>query len=138
MISGETESILRLTEGEPHDLYYDEFLGIGKKQKAARTLNEVLARKQKRKKFWTGVEDRIKDSGGLEGLTRSLGNAYANLKSPGAAINNSPIDFQAGFPGAYPTRPKSDHTLTFVLIGTGLLVTGLALYGYLASEKKTL
>ncbi|MGB3464331.1 MAG: hypothetical protein WBA74_03640, partial [Cyclobacteriaceae bacterium] len=123
MISGETESILQITKDEPFDLY-DQFLGKKVAVKLQPTQEEIQARREKRNKFWSGVESRIKDSGGLEGITNSLGNAYANLKYPGRNSYNQGISTGQGFMDPRYREPGKNHTMTFLLVGTGVVVVG--------------
>lgn len=126
MIAGETETLIGLAN---EDTFYahHEFLGFGKKK---RTPAQQAARKEKRKNFWSGVGNTIKDSGGVEGVATSIGNVV-NLfrKKPAQA---APSDFQFGL-GVTPPTEEKKAPISLYLIG-GAVVVGLVVWGVSRSK----
>lgn len=98
MIAGETEHIIR----QAHVTYpYDELFGLGGKRRRSATgtgskhsPEARAARKEKRRQFWSGVGNTVKESGGLEGVTHSLSNVFNLFKKQSAPA--APADYQVG------------------------------------------
>ena len=132
MIAGETENIIGL-DTEDSFYEYDEFLGFGKnknkKPKTTRrrvmTAEEIAARKEKRKNFWSGLGNTLKDNGGLEGVTGSIGNIFGIFKKN--PTPTGPTDFQFGVGNS--TQPDSKKVPTGIYVVGGAVVIGLVVWG---------
>ena len=136
MIAGETEHLLGLDSQEAPYYAYDELFGLGgkKKQKtrSKRTPEEREARREKRKNFWSGIENRVKDSGGLEGVATTASN-IVNLFRRGRSAPAPPTDYQVALGGTPP--PEENKVPTGVYIAGGVVLAGLVAWGLMKKKN---
>ncbi|MDW3191917.1 MAG: hypothetical protein R8G66_06120 [Cytophagales bacterium] len=146
MIAGELENIMGL-ESEYEVYAYDEFLGSGKGKKSSKrqsnhkpgrkaglTPEEIARRKQRNKNFWSGLNNTLKDNGGIEGVTGSIGNLFSVFKKNPTASNSAPRDFQFGLAGPTPPTDNGRSMIGIYVVG-GAVVVGLAVYGFTYFQK---
>ena len=113
MILGETEAIIAKHGG--NGTGYDDFLFFGKKkdkeekrEKRVRTEEEKLERKQK---FWKGVDTKVKESGGLSGMSKSVGTFMDVFGNKGKSSPAS--DYQLNYGN---THGDKEHSLKLPII----------------------
>lgn len=146
MIAGELEDIIGL-ESEYEVYAYDEFLGFGKNKKSSKrqgahksgrradlTPEEIARRKQRNKNFWSGLNNTLKDNGGIEGVTGSIGNLFNAFKKNPGSSNSAPRDYQIGLKGPTPPTDNGRSMIGTYVVG-GAVVVGLAVCGFSLFQK---
>ena len=135
MIAGETEQIIGL---EQEDVFYpyDELFGLGGKNKASRKKRERLKKEKDRHKktFWQGLDGKIKENGGLEGVATSVGkifNAFGKKDTP-------PANFQFGVNTPDNKNSSANNSTKGLLLVGGVVALSLALWGATVLSKKSI
>jgi len=106
---------------------YDAFLGIG------RNPANRQARKEKRKAFWARFGENINQSGGVEGIGRSIDNLRGLFSKPAEQVEQDytvvPLDDQA--------EKKGISTAT-IIVGSVVLLSLMGLgYIYISRKQRT-
>ncbi|WP_281989718.1 hypothetical protein [Aquimarina aggregata] len=156
MIAGETEMLLAEHIG---DETYDEFLFFGNKEKrgkrrAARKAKRAkrrsspkrIARREKRRTFFSQLGQAYKDLGGgaaIGGAVDTIISTPRPIPMPevyGAPHKETPSDFKVGFGNEVPEEaPKKDTTTTtllYVALGVVVVVGGIGVFAYGAQKNK--
>jgi len=136
MIAGETENIL----GSNEDSFYayDElFGGKGKAKRQARKVQRVASKgrdqKEKgKKKFFKGIGNAIKDNGGLQGVSSTLGNVVGMFKNNPVPAEAS--DYQVAVGQTQLIGEDKKITPSMYLVG-GAVVLGLVVFGVTKLSK---
>lgn len=129
MIAGETENMIDAQAYYPYD---ELFGGKGKAKRKAKRLkrktSKTRAEKQAhKKKFFKGIGSKIKENGGLEGISSTLGNVVGMFKND--TVDQEPADYQMDV--GQPTSSGQEHkkiTMGMYVVG-GAVVLGLVVLG---------
>lgn len=112
-----------------YDLY-DSFL-FGKKKKRRLTPEEKAIRKQKRKAFWSNLGKNVQQSGGAEGLGKTVDN-IVNLFSKNKEV---PEDYSFELANVQ-AEPEKQRVPTSVFVIGGAVLLGIAGLGYMMYQNK--
>ena len=104
---------------------YDAFLGLGRKSEA-----EKQARRDKRRAFWSRVGNNVTQSGGAEGIGRTIDNLAGLFSKRQETAEDYSLEVNGDTP------PADDNTSTQTWIVGGLILAGVLGLGYLYVKKQ--
>ncbi|MEL7425993.1 MAG: hypothetical protein AAFN81_23575 [Bacteroidota bacterium] len=104
---------------------YDAFLGLGRKSEA-----EKQARRDKRRAFWSRVGNNVTQSGGAEGIGRTIDNLAGLFSKKQETTEDYSIEVTGDAP------PADEKTSTQTWIVGGLILAGVLGLGYLYVKNK--
>ena len=127
MYAGELEN--HITQAEHEIEGYDNFRLPWSKKTTYKSTRERKSREQRkanRKKTLSDIEGKIKENGGIEGISQSLANVFGMFKGGRNAVN-TPSNYSVDFGGGNDPEPNKIPTEYKVLGGVALAL--LAIWG---------
>ncbi|MEM9884331.1 MAG: hypothetical protein AAF849_00445 [Bacteroidota bacterium] len=108
---------------------YDAFWNKNRKPKSTKA-----QRQEKRKVFWNRVGKNVNESGGAEGIGKTVDNIL-NLFRANETPTPNQYDYEVGLVDTNTTEAKKDVPQSVYVVG-GIILLGMSVLGYMVYKNK--